>query len=272
MTNLAEKYRPKSYEDFLGDEEQLKTIEKNILENKHTLLAGPPGVGKTTAAYLVANRLDYKVIEINSSDERLKIDLERILERLIIKSLYPTVYLIDEADGIKDQQALAFILSKSKKPVILTANYKRSISQAVKRHAKLIDMRAPPLLRVVELIRKIAKEEGKQVKYGQVSNDIRASINNVFGNGKTYKPEPNDFEKVELIFKAHKPIKIDPIWLLDNARYFYSGIDLYHSIRTICRYAIDKDETTLLELPIASSGKANFPYLYRVARARKTNG
>ena len=43
-----------------------------------SLLYGPPGLGKTTLAHVVANHAGYKVVEINASDDREYCD-EKIL-------------------------------------------------------------------------------------------------------------------------------------------------------------------------------------------------
>ena len=40
---------------------------------KCALLSGPPGVGKTTTAYLVSKELGYDVVEMNASDTRSKV-------------------------------------------------------------------------------------------------------------------------------------------------------------------------------------------------------
>jgi len=39
---------------------------------KCALLSGPPGVGKTTTAYLVSKELGFDVVEMNASDTRSK--------------------------------------------------------------------------------------------------------------------------------------------------------------------------------------------------------
>lgn len=54
------------------------------------LLSGPPGVGKTTSAHLVAKLTGYTAIEVNASDARnkklLEVGADRI-ERLPLCSL-----------------------------------------------------------------------------------------------------------------------------------------------------------------------------------------
>lgn len=75
------------------------------------MLCGPPGLGKTTLAYVLARQAGYQVLEVNASDDRTaKIVTERIQNALESKSLSmsgkrsdgvvkPTCVIIDEIDG-----------------------------------------------------------------------------------------------------------------------------------------------------------------------------
>jgi replication factor C subunit 1 len=45
-------------------------------------LSGPPGIGKTTAARIVCNRLGYEVLETNASDTRNKNSINAMLQTL----------------------------------------------------------------------------------------------------------------------------------------------------------------------------------------------
>ena len=73
-TPLAERLRPKSLDDFIGQEHLigkngvlLRTLKNNIIPS--IIFWGPPGVGKTTLANIIANQLDrpfYTLSAINS--------------------------------------------------------------------------------------------------------------------------------------------------------------------------------------------------------------
>ena len=73
-TPLAERLRPKSLDEFIGQEHLigkngvlLRTLKNNIIPS--IIFWGPPGVGKTTLANIIANQLDrpfYTLSAINS--------------------------------------------------------------------------------------------------------------------------------------------------------------------------------------------------------------
>ncbi len=73
----AEKYRPQSFEDFVGQASIVEGV-KGLVEKgnlPHLLFAGPPGVGKSTLALIVAKSLfgsswKQNFLELNASDER----------------------------------------------------------------------------------------------------------------------------------------------------------------------------------------------------------
>ena len=87
--------------------------------SKCALLSGPPGVGKTTTAYLVSKELGFDVVEMNASDARNKNMLrERVSDILNTTSMAPMmgkgnannnvtskrVLLMDELDGMSGNE------------------------------------------------------------------------------------------------------------------------------------------------------------------------
>lgn len=141
----TEKYRARKFTDLVGDERthrtvlrwlkgwdpivfpgsgrpkpKVKNFEEGSDERAHRkimLLAGPPGLGKTTLAHVCAKQAGYEVVEINASDERSK-DVVKGRIRDIVgtenvkgvntrsdtgtvrKAGRPVCVVVDEVDGV----------------------------------------------------------------------------------------------------------------------------------------------------------------------------
>ncbi|KAF9191281.1 hypothetical protein BGZ50_009496 [Haplosporangium sp. Z 11] len=135
----VDKYRPKKYTDLMGDErvnrevlswikewdqcvfgrkkkitpehmkQQFKEFRKpdplGRPDRKVLLLTGPPGLGKTTMAHVIAKQAGYNVVEVNASDDRtgasVKGKIESALEnRSVLGNDVPNLLIIDEIDGV----------------------------------------------------------------------------------------------------------------------------------------------------------------------------
>jgi len=110
------------------------------------MLSGPPGIGKTTAAHLVAKLEGYDIVESNASDTRSKKLVEQGLKgvlnttslrgyfagdgKKVEQSQKKLVLIMDEVDGMSAGDrggvgALAAICRKTEIPMILICNDKR---------------------------------------------------------------------------------------------------------------------------------------------------
>src|SRR3990167_2050008 len=67
----AEKYRPRSFDEFIGSESVKETIKIFLEKNDipHILLYGPPGTGKTSIAKLLVKLIKCDSMIVNASDE-----------------------------------------------------------------------------------------------------------------------------------------------------------------------------------------------------------
>lgn len=263
---LTEKYRPKTLKEFVGNKENMEEAFRYVKSDFPVILVGPPGCGKTTAGYVIANELGYDVIESNASDERKKADFEELEIALRSRLLTKSIFLLDEIDGVKDQLHLATILKKAKNPVVLTANDKRKIAKEMTKVCKLIEFDKPKLQEVANRIKYIADSEGlKDINYNLITTDFRESIHRVFYNSTKYIINKNEFEKVDDIFKHKAVHDIEIIWLLDNVCNFYCGRDLLEAIEVIKNYKRLKNPDVLLSLP-KGTGRAKFPGFLRLVR------
>ncbi|MEM2070728.1 MAG: AAA family ATPase, partial [Archaeoglobaceae archaeon] len=72
----VEKYRPKNLKEVVTTRDIVERILqwankwKNGEYVKPLLLAGPPGVGKTSLALALANTMGWEFVELNASDQR----------------------------------------------------------------------------------------------------------------------------------------------------------------------------------------------------------
>jgi DNA polymerase-3 subunit gamma/tau len=106
---LARKYRPRTFEDLIGQDAMVRTIANSFALNRipHAyILTGVRGVGKTTTARLLARALNYRT---EASDApSVKLDPPGIHCREIMESRHPDVFEMDAASrtGINDIREL----------------------------------------------------------------------------------------------------------------------------------------------------------------------
>jgi len=147
----TERYRPKTIDDCILPE-STKTMFREFLnkgEIPNMLLAGPPGIGKTTVAKALCNELGVDFYVINGSDEGRFLDTVRNNAKNFAStvSLSSTakhkVILIDEADNTTpDVQLLlrASIEEFSRNcRFIFTCNYKNKIIEPLHSRCAVVD-------------------------------------------------------------------------------------------------------------------------------------
>lgn len=147
----VEKYRPKTIEDCILPEGIKKTFQDflNRGEIPNMLLAGPPGIGKTTVAKALCNELGVDVYVINGSDEGRFLDTVRNNAKNFASTVSLSsdakhkVVIIDEADNTgNDVQLLlrAFIEEfVSNCRFIFTCNYKNKIIEPLHSRCAVVD-------------------------------------------------------------------------------------------------------------------------------------
>jgi replication factor C small subunit len=147
----VEKYRPKNIDDCILPESIKKTFREFLSQGEipNLLLAGPPGIGKTTVAKALCSELGVDYYVINGSDEGRFLDTVRNQAKNFASTVSLTseskhkVIIIDEADNTtSDVQLLlrANIETFYKNcRFIFTCNYKNKIIQPLHSRCSVID-------------------------------------------------------------------------------------------------------------------------------------
>jgi DNA polymerase III delta prime subunit len=147
----VEKYRPQTIDECILPDNIKKTFKEflNKGEIPNMLLAGPPGVGKTTVAKALCNELGVDFYVINGSDEGRFLDTVRNNAKNFASTVSLSseakhkVIIIDEADNTgNDVQLLlrAFIEEFAGNcRFIFTCNYKNKILEPLHSRCAVVD-------------------------------------------------------------------------------------------------------------------------------------
>ena len=147
----VEKYRPKTIEECILPESTKSMFQEflNKGEIPNMLLAGPPGIGKTTVAKALCNELGVDVYVINGSDEGRFLDTVRNNAKNFASTVSLTsdskhkVIIIDEADNTSNDVQLllrAFIEEFAGNcRFIFTCNYKNKIIEPLHSRCAVVD-------------------------------------------------------------------------------------------------------------------------------------
>ena len=147
----VEKYRPKTIDDCILPESIKKTFREFLSQGEipNLLLAGPPGIGKTTVAKCLCEQLGADYYVINGSDEGRFLDTVRNQAKNFASTVSLTseskhkVIIIDEADNTtSDVQLLlrASIEEFSRNcRFIFTCNYKNKIIEPLHSRCSVVD-------------------------------------------------------------------------------------------------------------------------------------
>ncbi|MBS4044669.1 MAG: AAA family ATPase [Chitinophagaceae bacterium] len=253
----SEKYRPQNISDMIGNEESRSSIIEWFTKwkkgTKPLLLVGPPGIGKTTIAYLTAKQFQYDMIGLNASDVRSKSRINEILSPVLgnVSILGLPMIFIDEVDGIHGRgdyggaEALIEILKEPTVPIVLAANSDTSDKmKSIKKVVKTISFKPIPPRLLKIYLENILKKENVTLSPGSIikvidrsRGDVRSMINLTQSLVTGFNPQTEkSFENINVedginaFFKANSfdeargvlySMQIDPRLKIDA---FYSSI------------------------------------------------
>ena len=186
---LAERMRPRSLDDFAGQEHLISPgkILRSIIESDKIpsmIFWGPPGVGKTTLAKIIANRTQAEFINFSAVTSGIK-EIREVMKQAEANKNFGTrtILFVDEIHRFNKAQQDAFLPFVEKGSIILigatTENPSFEINSALLSRCKVFVLKALTPDDLIKLLRRALTSLGKNF---YADDDIlRAAA--IFSNG-----------------------------------------------------------------------------------------
>ena len=170
----TEKYRPKDFSEIKGQKEIIERVKALVDQRNipHLLFAGPPGVGKSTLALVIARQLfgenwRTNFLELNASDERgIDVVRNKVKDFARTKAIGDVPFkliFLDECDALtkEAQQALRRTMENYTATCrfVLAANYSSKILDPIQSRCAVFRFKPLEKQDFFEIIDKISSQE-----------------------------------------------------------------------------------------------------------------
>ena len=178
----ARKYRPKTFNDVIGQKAITNTLE-NAIKNNHLaqalLFTGPRGVGKTTCARILAKKINqdgldevhpdedfaFNIFELDAASNNSVDDIRNLTDQVRIPPQVGKykVYIIDEVHMLSQAAFNAFLKTLEEPPAhaifILATTEKHKIIPTILSRCQIFDFKRITVLDAKNYLKDIAKKE-----------------------------------------------------------------------------------------------------------------
>jgi len=297
---LNEKWRPSELDSVIGIGAHIETFKRTLLnpcEMNNLLFWGPAGVGKTTCAKIIINKLGADVLKINGSD---KTGVDTIRDRVFnfVVSMssepgIPKIVWIEEADFLSQpaQGALRAMIEQFHRNArfIFTCNFIDKLTDPVRSRFSEFHIGTPPLEECLDRIKYVCEQEKITATEDVLkfiiekhNRDMRAIINTIQTLSSNKKKEIsslslttlknvtdevfellNDLQWTEIRYKiATQALDFEKILVEIEKKFFYSDRNI-----TIKGKVTDIISSGMLEMKFSFDKEISFSaIMYRIIR------
>ena len=177
----ARKYRPKNFQDVVGQQAITNTLE-NAIKNNHLaqalLFTGPRGVGKTSCARILAKKINqqdaenseeedfaFNIFELDAASNNSVDDIRSLTDQVRIppQTGKYKVYIIDEVHMLSQAAFNAFLKTLEEPPAhaifILATTEKHKIIPTILSRCQIFDFKRIGVLDAKNYLKKISEKE-----------------------------------------------------------------------------------------------------------------
>ncbi|MEM1695190.1 MAG: replication factor C large subunit [Desulfurococcaceae archaeon] len=244
------KYRPKTLDEYVDQEEAKQKLVawlKSWLsgkppEKKALLLHGPAGCGKTSLVEAVARSLGFEIFEMNASDNRRKVDIERMAKMASQTTSLrgkKKIILLDEIDGLDPHsdtggvESLVMVIKETKNPIVMTANnpYREHLKPL--RDLDVVEVVAMKRLKeqnIVDVLDRICKAEkiyceqqALEAIAKRCEGDLRSAINDLEAAAALNKRVTLESVKAVAAYRDRTYAPWEALSKLFNAKYIFQA-------------------------------------------------
>lgn len=171
------KYRPKTYEDLVGQEEAVRTLQGDLV--KSYIFTGPSGVGKTTSVRIFANDRKAEVMELDTASLG-KADIETLKESAYYKPMFnkEKFIILDEVHNLSKQgwDSLLKVIEEGPSFLVwaLITTEPDKIPHTIRTRSRVVEFKSIPMKEIIARLALICTKEQKSYDSSTL-HDIAAS-------------------------------------------------------------------------------------------------
>lgn len=178
------KFRPKKWEQFLGNEGVIKSVKKDLGKIQSYLLHGERGTGKTTLARLICKYNDIDDMDIHEIDAASNTgvdDARRIKNEAyyLPSNSSKKAYILDEAHRLTGNASDALLKVFEEPPAhvifIFCTTEINKISKTIRSRAYEYQLKPLPTVDILTLLKYVCKKENLKIKKEVVKEIVKAS-------------------------------------------------------------------------------------------------